>query len=121
MAGLVPAIPIYSHSVACSIGMRGSSPRMTAEKIHGSMKLGSGDEVGRKPVADDVGGHLDGAVFRIAPRALAGETLLRAWNVLVNMDKGRVVEHHLAGPKLNQLIARADDLDLPGRPVVGSI
>ena len=70
-----------------------------------AMNLRSGDEVRRKPVADHVGGHLDGAVFRIAPRALAGEALLRARNVVVDVDEGDVVEHHLAGRKLDQLVS----------------
>src|SRR4029077_20829112 len=61
------------------------------------------------------------ARFRIAPRALAGETLLRARNVVVNVNKGHVVEHDLAGRKLNQLVTRADDLDLRVGPAGGWI
>src|SRR5262249_10576504 len=83
--------------------------------------LRPGDEVRRKPVADHVSGHLDGAVFRIAPRALTGETLLRARNVVINVDIGDVVEHHLAGRKLNELIACDDNLDLRVGPASGGI
>ena len=71
MAGLVPAIPIHLHRTACSIGTR-----TTAESPYASMSLSPGDEVRRKPVADGVGGHLNGAIFRIASCALAGEPLL---------------------------------------------
>src|SRR5271168_4570914 len=100
--------------MACAIGMRGSSPRMTAA-------LRAGDEIRRQPVPDCLGDDLDGVVFGVALRALLGEPLLRTGNVVVDMGMGAVGDGGLAGRELDQLEARIDGIDLGVRPPGGGV
>ena len=78
------AIPTYLHRIACAIGMRGSSAAHDGRETQ--CDLGAGNEIRGKPVADHIGCPLDGAIFGIAARALAGKALLRARNVIVDVD-----------------------------------
>src|ERR1700720_2446019 len=78
--------------------------------------LGAGDEVRRQPVPDGVGDDLGGAVFGIALRALLGEALRRAGNIVIDMGKGLVGQDDFAGCDFDELIIGDDGIDLRVRP-----
>jgi hypothetical protein len=59
---------------------------------------------------------LDGAILRIALRALLGKTLLRTGSVGIDMRETRVFEHNLASRNFDELIMGHDAVDPRSRP-----
>ena len=77
---------------------------------------GAGDEVRSQPVPDGLGDDLGRLVLGVALRALLGEPLFAAGDVVVDVGDGRIGDDDLAGGDLDQVVVGDDRIDLRIRP-----
>ena len=86
------------------------------DRDHGRRRSGAGDEVRSQPVPDGLGDDLGRLVLGVALRALLGEPLFAAGDVVVDVGDGRIGDDDLAGGDLDQVVVGDDRIDLRIRP-----
>jgi hypothetical protein len=86
-----------------------------ATRYLGQHVSGPGDEIRRQPVADRVGGNPDGLVLGVPQRALTGETLVHAGNIVLDMGGRAVGQHDFAGRDFHELVGCGDAANSVGR------